>query len=255
MSEPVTLCVITLNEEDRLADCLRSAEFVDHTVVVDSESTDRTREIAEEHGAEVTVRQFSGRLVEQKDHAVELAKTDWVLCLDSDERLSPELVESVKAALEDPGETVAFSMNRRTWYLGRFIRHGGWYPDKKVRLFRRDRAKWGGVNPHDHVQVEPGAAVGHLEGDILHYSYRSVSDHLRQIDNFTSTAAQAWVEAGRKFRFFRLVLNPVGKFFRMYVLKAGFLDGAAGFGVAVLGSYYVFLKYLKFWELTRRNRG
>jgi glycosyltransferase involved in cell wall biosynthesis len=253
MSEPVTLCVITLNEEDRLADCLRSASFTDHTVVVDSESTDRTRDVASELGAEVIIKQFRGRLVEQKDHAVNQAKTDWVLCLDADERLTPELVDSVTAALADPGDTVAFSMNRRTWYLGRFIRHGGWYPDRKVRLFRRDRAKWGGVNPHDHVLVESGR-VGHLDGDILHYSYRSVSDHLRQIDNFTTTAAQAWVERGRKFSFFRLVFNPVGKFIRMYLLKAGFLDGAAGFCVAVLGSYYVFLKYLKHWELVRRNR-
>jgi len=254
MSEPVTLCVITLNEEDRLADCLRSAAFADRTVVVDSDSTDRTREVAAEHGAEVVIKQFAGRLVEQKDHAVNLAKTDWVLCLDADERLTPELVESVQAALADPGDAVAFSMNRRTFYLGRFIDHGGWYPDRKVRLFRRDRAKWGGVNPHDHVMVESGE-VGHLKGDIHHYSYRSVSDHLRQIDNFTTTAAQAWMERGRRFSFFRLVFNPIGKFLRMYLLKAGFLDGAAGFCVAVLGSYYVFLKYLKHWELTRRSRG
>lgn len=254
MSEPVTLCVITLNEEDRLADCLRSAAFADHTVVVDSESTDRTCEIAAEHGAVVVVKQFGGRLVEQKDHAVSLAKTDWVLCLDSDERLTEELVGSVKAALAEPGDAVAFSMNRRTFYLGRFIDHGGWYPDRKVRLFRRDRAKWGGVNPHDHVEVSSGE-VRHLKGDIHHYSYRSVSDHLKQIDSFTTTAAQAWMERGRNFSFFRLVFNPVGKFFRMYVLKAGFLDGAAGFCVAVLGSYYVFLKYLKHWELLRRSRG
>jgi glycosyltransferase involved in cell wall biosynthesis len=254
MSEPVTLCVITLNEEDRLADCLRSASFADHTVVVDSASTDHTREIAAEHGAEVVIEQFAGRLVEQKDRAVGLAKTDWVLCLDADERLTPELAQSVRSALADPGDTVAFSMNRRTFHLGRFILHGGWYPDRKVRLFRRDRAKWGGVNPHDRVMVESGK-VGHLRGDILHYSYRSVSDHLRQIDNFTTTSAKAWVERGRRFSFFRLVFNPVGKFVRMYFLKAGFLDGAAGFCVAVLGSYYVFLKYLKHWELTRRSRG
>ncbi len=254
MSEPVTLCVITLNEEDRLADCLESAAFTDHTVLVDSDSTDRTREIAREHGAEVVVKQFDGRLVEQKDHAVSLAKTDWVLCLDADERLSPELVSSVREALADPGDAVAFSMNRMTFYLGRFIRHGGWYPDRKVRLFRREKAKWGGVNPHDHVQVESGV-VRHLEGDILHYSYRSVSDHLRQIDRFTSVAAREWQARGRSFSSFKLVFNPVGKFLRMYLLKAGFLDGAAGFAVAVLGSYYVFLKYLKHWELVRSGRG
>jgi glycosyltransferase involved in cell wall biosynthesis len=252
MSEKVTLCVITLNEEDRLGDCLTSAAFVDHVVLVDSDSMDRTREIAAEHGARVEIHPFDGH-VEQKSRAVSFAETDWVLCLDADERLSPELAAGVQAALADPGDKVAFSMNRRTFYLGRFIDHGGWYPDRKIRLFRRDRAEWGGVNPHDHVMVSSGE-VGHLEGDILHYSYRSVSDHLRQIDLFTTVAAREWQARGRKFRLHRLVLHPIGKFLRMYVLKAGCLDGAAGFAVAVLGSYYVFLKYLKHWELMRRGR-
>ena len=251
MKVPVTLCVITRNEEDRIEACLESAPFVSEVVVLDSGSTDRTREIAAAAGARVDVHEFDGH-VEQKNRAIDLSETGWVLCLDADERLSPELAASIEGALGGDDLPDAFSMPRRTFYLGRWIRRGGWYPDLKVRLFRRDRARWGGVNPHDRVVV--GGPVRRLEGDILHYSYRSLSDHLAQIDLFTSVAAREMVKRGRKFRLHRLLLHPPGKFFRMYFLKLGVLDGFAGFAVAVLGSFYVFLKYLKHWELTRGRR-
>ena len=244
--------MITLNEEDRLEACLDSASFADEVVVVDSGSGDRTREIAEGRGARVVTHPFDGH-VEQKNRAVDQAKSDWVLCLDADERLSPELREEIAAALGREDLPDAFSMPRRTFYLGRWIDHGGWYPDRKVRLFRRDRARWGGVNPHDRVGVD--GRVVELRGDIHHYSYRSISDHLRQIDLFTTIAAKEKRRAGAEFRLFRLIFNPIGKVLRMYVLKAGFLDGLAGFVVAVLGGYYVFLKYAKLWESERGARG
>jgi glycosyltransferase involved in cell wall biosynthesis len=247
----VTLCVITLNEEDRIGDCLSSARLVDDAVVLDSGSTDRTREIAESLGARVEVHDFDGH-VEQKNRAVSMSGTDWVLCLDADERLSPELAEEIEVALALPDLPDAFSMPRRTRYLGRWIDHGGWYPDRKVRLFDRRRARWGGVNPHDHVTVD--GAVRDLTGDILHHSYRSISDHLRQIDLFTTIAAREKVQAGTPFRLHRLLFHPFGKVLRMYLLKLGFLDGLAGFVVAVLGGYYVFLKYAKHWELERGRR-
>jgi glycosyltransferase involved in cell wall biosynthesis len=243
----VTLCVITKNEEDRIRECLESAAFLSEVVVLDSGSEDRTAKIAGELGARVMVHPFDGH-VEQKNRAVSHATTEWVLCLDADERLSPELAEEIRAALSRDDLPDAFSMPRRTFYLGRWIDHGGWYPDRKVRLFRKDRAKWGGVNPHDHVVVD--GRVEKLTGDIHHYSYRSVSDHLKQIDLFTTIAAKEKAARG-PFRLWRLLLHPPGKFLRMYVLKLGFLDGLAGFAVAVLGSYYVFLKYLKHWDLTR----
>jgi glycosyltransferase involved in cell wall biosynthesis len=246
----LTLCVITLNEEDRLGPCLESASFADDVVVVDSGSTDRTREIAESHGARVVTNEFEGH-VQQKNHAVDLAETDWILSLDADERVTPELRAEIGRALEGGDLPAAFSMPRRTFYLGRWIDHGGWYPDRKVRLFDRRRARWGGVNPHDHVQVD-GDAVK-LSGDIEHYSYRSISDHLKQIDFFTTIAAKEKAAAGQKPRLWRLLLHPFGKVLRMYLLKLGFLDGRAGFIVAVLGGYYVFLKYAKLWELSRRG--
>ncbi len=249
---PVTLCVITKNEEDRIADCLRSAPFVREAVVLDSGSEDRTREIAAELGARVLVHPFDGH-VEQKNRAVDLARTEWVLCLDADERVSPELAREIRSVLARPGGPDAYSMPRRTFYLGRWITHGGWYPDRKVRLFRKGRARWGGVNPHD--RVIPAGAVGRLRGDLLHYSYRSISDHLRRIDLFTTIAAREKAARGERFRMYRLLLRPLGKVFRMYVLKRGFLDGRAGVAVAVLGGFYVFLKYAKLWELTGRAGG
>ena len=248
----LTLCVITLNEEDRIGDCLRSVPFADEAIVLDSGSEDRTREIAESLGARVEVHPFEG-FVEQKNRAMSRASTDWVLCLDADESLSPELAVEIREALSRPDLPDGFSMPRRTIYLGRAINHGGWYPDRKTRLVRRDRARWGGVNPHDHMRVD-GAVVS-LRGDILHRSFRSISDHLRQIDRFTTIAAREKAEAGVRFRLYRLLLHPFGKVLGMFVFRLGFLDGLAGFVVAVLGGYYVFLKYAKLWELTRQRDG
>lgn len=249
---PVTLCVITKDEEQNLADCLASVleppGLIAETVVLDSGSTDRTREIAESFGARTVVHPFDGH-VQQKNRAVELAGTEWILSLDADERLSPALAKEIAAALQAPDLPAAFSMPRRTFYLGRFIRHGDWYPDRKIRLFRKSLAKWGGTNPHDRVEVK--GEVRRLSGDILHYSYRSIGEHVRQIDRFTSIAAREKHAQGRRARWWRLWLSPPLTFLRGYVLRGGFLDGRAGFVVAVLGSYYVFLKYAKLMEIER----
>ena len=247
---PVSVCIITKDEEANLPDCLASVKWADEVVVVDSRSTDRTREIASAAGAKVVERDFPGH-IEQKNFAVDQAKHDWVLCIDADERLTPELAASVQRALEDPGEHAGFEFARRTFHFGRWILHGGWYPDRKTRLFDRKRGRWGGRNPHDHVRVE--GRLGRLEGDLLHYSYRDVSAHLRQIDFFTTISAKEKHARGVRFGLWQVALRPPGKFLRMYILKAGFLDGVAGFLIAVLGSYYVFLKYAKLRELERKD--
>ena len=247
---PVSVCIITKDEEGNLPDCLASVKWADEVVVVDSRSTDRTREIAAAAGARVLERDFPGH-IEQKNFAVEQAKHDWVLCLDADERLSPELAASVQRALAEPGACVGFEFPRLTFHCGHPIRHGGWYPDRKLRLFDRRKGRWGGRNPHDHVEV--GGAVGRLEGDLLHYSYRSMSDHLRQIDFFTGIAAKEKRAAGERSSLAKMALHPAWKFLRMFVLEAGFLDGVQGFVVAAMGSYYVFLKYAKLRELDRAD--
>ena len=246
----VSVCIITKDEEGNLPECLDSVKWADEIVVVDSRSRDRTREIAAAAGAKVLERDFPGH-IEQKNFAVGQAAHDWVLCIDADERLSPELSASGRRALEDPGDRAGFECARLTFHGGRPIRHGGWYPDRKLRLFDRRRARWGGRNPHDHVVAD--GPVGRLEGDLLHHSYRSLSDHVRQIDFFTTIAAREKKARGERSSLFRLALHPFGKFLRMYFLKAGFLDGTAGFVVAVTGAYYVFLKYAKLRELDRAD--
>ena len=213
---------------------------------MDSHSTDRTREIAASMGARVVERDWPGH-VAQKNHALSLATHDWVLCLDADERVSPELRASILAALGRSDLPDGFAFARRTWYLGRWIRHGGWYPDRKLRLARRAAAGWTGTDPHDRLEVS--GRVETLAGDLLHLSYDSISDHLRTIDRFTTIAAREKRAAGGRAGFAGLVLHPFGKFLRMYVLKAGFLDGFPGFAVALSGAYYVFLKYAKLWEM------
>jgi glycosyltransferase involved in cell wall biosynthesis len=244
------VCIVAMDEEDNIAECLASADFADERIVVDSHSKDATRERAAAAGARVIERDWPGH-VEQKNFAIDQAAHDWVLCLDADERVTPELRASVLAALERADPADGYEMARRTWYLGRWIRRGGWYPDAKLRLFRRSRGRWGGVNPHDRVKVE--GRVERLDGDLLHYSYRSISDHLRTIDSFTTIAAKEKFAKGRRANAIDLTLRPFGKFLRMYVAKLGLLEGAPGFVVAVMGAYYVFLKYAKLRELERRD--
>ena len=247
MTRPkLSVCVVAMDEAANIADCLRSADFADEWIVVDSHSKDATREIAAAAGARVLERDWPGH-VEQKNFALGQAAHDWVLCLDADERVSPELRASILAALEAPDLPSGFECARRTRYLGRWIRHGGWYPDRKLRLFRRSKGRWGGTNPHDHVRVE--GPVARLGGDLLHHSYRSLADHVRTIDSFTTIAAREKHAAGRRAGPIDVTLRPLGKFLRMYVLRAGFLDGWPGFAAAVSGAYYVFLKYAKLREM------
>jgi glycosyltransferase involved in cell wall biosynthesis len=247
----LSVCIVAMDEEENLADCLRSADFADEWIVVDSHSKDRTREVAASLGARVVERDWPGH-VEQKNFALDQASHDWVLCLDADERVSPELRASIVDALGRADLPDGFECARRTRYLGRWIRHGGWYPDRKLRLFRRSAGRWGGTNPHDHVRVE--GRVDRLCGDLLHHSYRSLSDHLRTIDSFTTIAAREKHARGERSSLADRVLRPLGKFLRMYVLRAGFLDGWPGFAAAVSGAYYVFLKYAKLHELERDAR-
>jgi glycosyltransferase involved in cell wall biosynthesis len=245
---PLSVCVITLNEAAHLEACLRSADFADEWIVVDSHSTDRTRDIAHAFGARVIERDWPGHIA-QKNFAIDAATHDWVLCLDADERLSPELRDAILARLAREPLPDGFTMARRNHYMGRWIRHGGWYPDAKLRLFRRSRGRWTGTDPHDRARVD--GAVERLDGDLLHWSYASLSDHLRTIDSFTSAAAKARYARGERARMFDLTLRPWARFLKMYVVKRGFLDGVAGFVIAVMGAFYVFLRYAKMRALER----
>ena len=250
----LSVVVITFNEERNIARCLDSVkEIADEIVVVDSYSTDRTVEICKAYGAKVIQHQFDGH-IQQKNYALAQSSLYAVLSLDADEELSDELrksIASVKAAWNYDG----YAMNRLTNYCGAWIHHGGWYPDRKIRLFDKRKGRWTGINPHDRYACDdPSAPVGTLRGDILHYSYYSISDHVKQVDYFTEISARILYEQKRKASLGRLLIAPVFRFFRDYILKAGFLDGYYGFVVCMISSQAVFLKYAKLRELWKIER-
>ena len=246
--------IITYNEERNIARCLESLrEIADEIIVVDSYSTDKTVEICNSLGGKVFQNKFEGH-IQQKNFA--LAKTSffYVLSLDADEVLSDELRISIVSAKSD-WKYDGYEMNRLTNYCGAWIRHGGWYPDRKIRLFDKRKGKWTGVNPHDRYALnESNASRGYLHGDILHYSYYSISGHIKQADYFTEISARVLFEQRRNASVLRLIVSPAFRFVRDYFLKFGFLDGYYGFVVCKISSYAVFLKYAKLRELWKQER-
>ena len=249
---PISVTVLTFNEEDRIRDCLESVKWADEIIVVDSLSTDGTLEIVKEYTDRIVQRPWPG-YVEQKQFALEQATHEWLLNVDADERVSPELAQEIRNVVQQDDPSFAgWTMPRKTFYLGRWITRGGWYPDRKLRLVRRTKARWEGVEPHDRVVVD--GPVGRLRGDLHHLTYRDMADHLKRINRFTTAAAREMDERGKRFVRGHMLLNPIAKFLKMYLLRLGFLDGQAGFVIAVLSSYYVFLKYAKLWERRRAAR-
>ena len=257
MSEPHTrprlsACIVTLNEADRIQDCLRSVRWCDEIVVVDSHSTDETRAIAIAAGARVIERDWPGYAA-QKDFAVRSAAHDWVFCIDADERVSPELQAEI-IALRDMGfgDRVGWEMPRLTWYLGRWIRHGTWYPDYCLRLFDRRRGRWVDHPAYPlHERLELDGLPGRLRHELRHYPYRSFADHLRTIDHYTTIMAQGLHRHGRRAHVSDLTLRPLAGFLRFYILRRGFLDGWRGLLLAYLHAHYVRMKYAKLLVLER----
>ncbi len=244
----LTACILTFNEEKNLPDCLASIAWADEVLVVDSHSTDRTVEIAGARGARVVPRAWEG-MNKQREFAIREARHDWVLCLDADERVSPELREEVQAAVARQDGVAGYEVPRHTWYLGRWIDHGGWYPDLKLRLFRREKARTVGKDPHDRIEVD--GPVGRLKGEIHHYTYRCFSQQIGTIDRFSEAASKELFEAGERFRVWKLLLRPPLKFLECWVWKLGLLDGLPGLVIAVASAFNVFSRYVKLWEKER----
>ena len=244
--------IITYNEERNIARCLDSIkEIADEIIVVDSFSTDKTFEICKSYGAKVFQNKFEGH-IQQKNYSLEKASFPYVLSLDADEVLSDEMKNSI-VTVKSQWKYDGYEMNRLTNYCGAWIRHCGWYPDRKIRLFDKRKGKWTGLNPHDcYTLNDPHASVGYLRGDILHYSYYSISGHVRQADYFTEISAHVLYEQGRKASFIRLLVSPVFRFVRDYIVKCGFLDGYYGLIVCMISSHSVFLKYAKLRELWKQ---
>jgi glycosyltransferase involved in cell wall biosynthesis len=247
----ISAVIITYNEEDRLGDALASLRAVaDEVLVVDSHSLDRTAEIARAAGARVELHRFED-YGSQKNYAMARAGHEWILNLDADERVSPELAAAI-AALKERGAAdgvAAFAVRRRTFYLGRWIRHSGWYPDRKVRLFRRSGASW-------HGRVHEGLAVAGrvvpLAGDILHYTYRDIGDHVRRLERYSGFQAEEIVRRRTRLLYLRLLVLPAATFLRHYVWRLGFLDGFPGLVIALVQSWGTAMKYMKAIALKRR---
>ncbi len=249
----ISACVIAKDEADRIVPCLESLHFCDEIVVLDSGSSDGTPDLCRNHGARVVETDWPGWIA-QKNRAVDAARNDWILSLDADERVDATLRASILALAEDhavgPDRAVAYEVTRLNRYLGRWIRHGGWYPEWRIRLFDRRHARWGGIDPHDRVEVE--GRVGRLShGNLEHFSYRSLADHVRQINRFTSVAADEMLKRGRRPGALAMVVRPPFHAFRMYVVRLGFLDGVPGFVAATMYGWYVFLKYAKAYARSR----
>ena len=240
--------IITFNEEKNIARCIKSMQPVcDEIVVIDSGSTDRTVQIANELGARTIYNPFEGH-IEQKNYAISKAKFDYVLSLDADEELDTELIRNItklKSTILHDG----IMFNRLTRYVDKWIYHCDWYPDTKLRLWRKGRGQWGGTNPHDIVVMAGNAKVKKISGNLKHYSYNSISEHIDQTNKFTTIAAKAAYQNGVRSSLFKIATRPIFKFIKDYFLRLGILDGKYGFVICYINSLSALLKYSKLKDL------
>ncbi len=244
----LSAAIITYNEEDKIQDCLDSlSELVDEIIVLDSFSTDRTKEICLGNPkVRFFEHPFTGH-IEQKNRALEKCTSEWILCLDADERISSELRNSIGEFLKQTKDIVGVKFPRLTFHMNRYIRHGGWYPNARYRLIRKGMAFWGGENPHDKLILK--GRGGKIKGDLIHLTARDLSHQVDTINKFSSITALTRFNKGKKFHLWRLLFKPISKFMETYLLKAGFLDGMQGFIISVSSSYSSFLKEAKLYEL------
>ena len=246
--EKLSVVIITYNEERNIQRCLDSvAAVADEVVVLDSFSTDNTEAICLENNVVFIQNEFLG-YIEQKNHAITYATYDFVLSLDADEALSDDLRENILIE-KNSFSSQGYIMNRMANYCGKWIKHCGWYPDKKLRLFNTKFGKWGGTNPHDEFLFEKKESVKFIEGDILHYSFYTVNDHIKQVEKFTDIAANAYFEKGRRVSFLKIIFSPFVRFIRDYFFLGGLLDGKYGLIICYISAYSVFVKYDKLKKL------
>ena len=242
----LTVTVITRDEGRNIEAALQSVAWADEIVVVDSGSTDQTVSIARRMASRVEIRDWPGYGA-QKNYAAEVASNDWILSLDADERVSPELAAEIRETLRTDPSHCGYRIPRVTWYLQRWIRSTDWYPDYQLRLYDRRAARWNRRRVHESVEADRTPGV--LRHELQHYAYRDISHHLATIDRYTTLAAEQWLSEGRRTNALELFFHPRFAFLRNYVLRGGFRDGAVGLLVSQMNSYYVFLKLAKLWTL------
>ncbi|MCX6258504.1 MAG: glycosyltransferase family 2 protein [Bacteroidia bacterium] len=249
---PLSVVIITFNEERNIARCLTSVgEIADDIVVVDSYSTDRTEAICHEHGARFVQHAFEGH-IEQKNWAITQAIYPHILSLDADEALDATLIQSI-TEIKKNWHCDGYLMNRLTNYCGRWIRHCGWYPDTKLRLWDSRKGQWTGINPHDEYRLGENCSTGQLKGNILHYSYYTLAAHLKQIRYFTDISSGEAYKKGKRAYILHLAINPLVKFIKSYFFQLGILDGKAGFTISYYSSYATYLKYKKIRDLANKE--
>ncbi len=246
---PVSGFVICHNEEDDIYDCLKSIGFCDELVVVDSGSTDKTLEIAKEFGAKIHHRCWTG-FKDQKQYGLDLCSNKWVINLDADERVSSELKEEILNILEEDGKedkaTSGYEINRVVFFQGRWWRRGGWYPEFRLRFFKKKDIVWGGVDPHEKPICS--GKTERLKHEILHYTYVDFFDQASRLIKYARIMATEEYKRGKRASFFKVFVNPISRFIKFYFIKRGILEGKMGFVIALMESYYTFLKYLFLWE-------
>ncbi|MFK5912909.1 MAG: glycosyltransferase family 2 protein [Woeseiaceae bacterium] len=239
----ISACIISYNEEKKIEGCLKSLEgIVDEIIVVDSLSTDRTIEITKKYTDKIFEQKFLGH-IEQKNLAITKASHDWILSLDCDEQLTEELKQSILDVKNNLEKSDAYKVARRTFYVYRWLNYC-WYPDKKIRLFNKNTAHWAGTNPHDHIQLS-GNKITTLNGDLLHYSFDSISEHIQTLDSFTEIGANEIIRKNKKVNILSPWTHGIWTFLKLYLFKRGFMDGYAGLVVAVLSGMHAFVKYNK----------
>ncbi|MCD4652865.1 glycosyltransferase family 2 protein [bacterium] len=244
--EALSAVVITFNEEDNIRECLESLSVADEIIIVDSNSSDNTVQIAREYTDKIFVVEWRGYAC-AKNYGIECAANNWILSLDADERLSDDLSKTIKDLKPFRTNITGYNISRRTWYLTRWIQGGGWYPDRNIRLFNRQFGQFSKVPVHESVVIT--GETQDIDGDILHYSYKNVRDHILRVEKYSSLSALQWLKNGRKPSIFMMFFRPVWEFFRKLILLGGFKDGREGIILAAIHSFYVFLKYVKLYEL------
>ena len=253
MRDKISACVTAGNEEQKIRRCLESLTWCDEIVVVDSFSKDRTVEICRKYTERVYQHEWLG-YIGQKNLIREMAQHPWILFLDADEEVSPDLRDEILAEFAaGTGAYCGYEFPRQVYYLGKWIHHGEWYPDIKLRLFRKEFGRSEGQEPHDHVVVN--GPVKRLKGALRHYTYDDIRDHLETMNRFSSITAQEKIKQGGRFKWSDFLFRPTFRFIKAYIIKAGFLDGFQGLVIAMVSAFGVFMKYAKMRELAMRRGG
>lgn len=249
----ISVVIITYNEEKNIERCLKSViNIADEIVIVDSFSNDRTQDIASRFNVRFIQNKFEGH-IQQKNYALSLTTYQHVLSLDADEELSEGLSNSIKEIKENWAFD-AYYFNRLTCFYGKWIYHGGWYPDRKLRLWDKQKGRWGGINPHDKVIMHAGTTKCKIKRNLLHYYYNDKKEHIQQLTLFATIASKEYFNLGRKSTVFTILLHSSWRFFRTYFIQAGFIDGKLGFKIAQLYTNYTFLKYQKLRQLWNNQK-